>query len=78
MRKVGPYMIGACLGRGTIGNVHEAVHTPTNTKLAMKVLDRRDMVDPALGERLKREIAIMKLLKHPHVVSVSLVALLKW
>ena len=70
-RRVGNYEIGRCLGRGTFGDVHEAVHVPSATKVVVKVIDRGDMVDPALGARLRREIAIMKLLQHPNVVSVS-------
>ena len=70
-RKVGSYEIGNVLGRGTYGDVHEATHIPSGKKLAIKMIDRAHIVDPTLGKRLKREIAIMKLLDHPHVVSVS-------
>ena len=70
-RVVGPYNIGQVIGRGTIGKVHEAMHVPSKTKIAMKVISRHEFIDPALGTRVRREIAIMKLLRHPHVVSVS-------
>ena len=72
-RTVGPYNVGRVIGRGIVGDVREAIHRPTGKKMAMKVIDRGAMVDPTLGERLRREIAIMKLLDHPHVVSVSFV-----
>ena len=75
--QVGPYIIGQCIGRGSVGYVYEAIHRPSKTKIAMKVIDRADMVDPALGKRLRREIAIMKLIKHPHVVSVRYVKLFR-
>ena len=71
IRTVGPYDVGRVIGRGLVGDVREAIHRPTKKKMAMKVIDRTAMVDPTLGERLRREIAIMKLLDHPHVVSVS-------
>ena len=74
-RRVGNYEIGRVLGRGTFGDVHECLHTPSSTRMVVKVIDRRDMVDPALGARLRREIAIMKLLQHPNVVSVSPITL---
>ena len=72
-RTVGPYNIGHIIGQGTFGagDVHEVTHVPSGKKMAMKVIDRSRIVDPTLGEQLKREIAIMKLLKHPNVVSVS-------
>ena len=70
-RVVGPYNIGQVIGRGTIGKVHEAIHIPSKRKMAMKVISRHELIDPALGTRVRREIAIAKLLKHPHVVSVS-------
>ena len=73
VRRVGLYNVGRCIGRGTVGNVYEATHRPSKTRMAMKVIHRRDMIDPALGPRLRREIAIMKLLRHPHVVSVRAV-----
>ena len=71
--QVGPYIIGQCIGRGSVGYVYEAIHRPSKTKIAMKVIDRADMIDPALGKRLRREIAVMKMIKHPHVVSVRYV-----
>ena len=75
--QVGPYIIGQCIGRGSVGYVYEAMHCPSKTKVAMKVIDRADMVDPALGKRLRREIAVMKIISHPHVVSVRYVKLFR-
>ena len=69
-RAVGPYDLGAVLGRGSVGIVYEAVHRTTSARVAMKQIDRVFMTDPTIGPRLKREIAIMKLLDHPNVVSV--------
>ena len=64
------YELGVLLGRGAFGDVYEAFHRPSKTLMAMKVVDRRKMGDSDMNKHVKREIAIMKLLKHPNVVSV--------
>ena len=66
--RVGNYEIGGRLGEGTFGTVMKATHKFAGEKVAVKVLEKRRMQQADDIERVGREIAILKLLKHPFVV----------
>ncbi|KAL1508326.1 hypothetical protein AB1Y20_004436 [Prymnesium parvum] len=65
---VGNYLVGGRLGEGTFGTVLKAVHKYANEKVAVKVLEKKRMLQADEIERVGREIAILKMLKHPNVV----------
>jgi len=56
------------LGKGTFSKVKNAVNVETGEECAIKIIDKEHLAKQSLEEQLKREIAIMKLLKHAHVV----------
>lgn len=60
---IGPYELGKTLGKGTYSTVKRAVHMETGTEVAIKIA-KKDC-DP---DDIDREIAILKLLKHPNIV----------
>eukprot|EP00966_Prymnesium_polylepis_P050883 1178237-Prymnesium_polylepis.1 len=66
--KVGNYVIGGRLGEGTFGTVLKATHRIATEKVAVKVLEKKRMQQAEDIERVGREIAILKMLKHPNVV----------
>ncbi|XP_021759817.1 CBL-interacting serine/threonine-protein kinase 8-like isoform X2 [Chenopodium quinoa] len=68
VRKVGKYEIGRTIGEGTFAKVKFAQNTETGESVAMKVLDRSAILKHKMVEQIKREITIMKLVRHPHVV----------
>ena len=68
--KLGPYDLGVLIGSGSFGEVYQANHRSSNTAVAIKVVDKHMVASLNLSEHIKREIAIMKSLKHPNVVSV--------
>ncbi|XP_074263645.1 CBL-interacting serine/threonine-protein kinase 8 [Silene latifolia] len=68
VRKVGKYEIGRTIGEGTFAKVKFAQNTETGESVAMKVLDRSAILKHKMVEQIKREISIMKLVRHPHVV----------
>lgn len=68
VRKVGKYEIGRTIGEGTFAKVKFAQNTETGESVAMKVLDRNTILKHKMIEQIKREISIMKLVRHPHVV----------
>ncbi|GER40242.1 CBL-interacting protein kinase 8 [Striga asiatica] len=76
VRKVGKYEVGRTIGEGTFAKVKFAQNTETGESVAMKVLDRstiikHKMVDQErinVGKMIKREISIMKRVRHPCVV----------
>jgi 5'-AMP-activated protein kinase catalytic alpha subunit len=70
-RKVGKYVLGEVIGDGSFGEVMEAVHQVTGEKVAIKELDKDRVQDRNMGAQLQKEIAIMKKLKHGHVIQLK-------
>ncbi|CAE7642072.1 CIPK26, partial [Symbiodinium sp. KB8] len=65
-----PYEIGKTLGEGTFGKVKWAVDTETNQKVAIKILDKEKIQRQNMGAQIKKEISIMKMVRHPNVVKL--------
>ncbi|KAI9097428.1 hypothetical protein K1719_025199 [Acacia pycnantha] len=68
VRKVGKYEIGRTIGEGTFAKVKFAQNTETGESVAMKVLDRSSIIKHKMVDQIKKEISIMKLVRHPYVV----------
>ncbi|CAJ2652255.1 CBL-interacting serine/threonine-protein kinase 8 [Trifolium pratense] len=68
LRKVGKYEIGRTIGEGTFAKVKFAQNTETGESVAMKILDRSTIIKHKMADQIKREISIMKLVRHPYVV----------
>lgn len=69
-KRVGKYEIGKTLGEGTFGKVKWAVDTSTNQKVAIKILDKEKIQRQNMGAQIKKEISIMKMVRHPNVVKL--------
>eukprot|EP00752_Nemacystus_decipiens_P018274 g16395.t1 len=70
VKTVGKYQVGKTIGEGTFGKVKLAVNTETGEKMAIKVLDKSIIQRQNMGAQVKREISIMKLVRHPYVVQL--------
>jgi serine/threonine-protein kinase len=68
--QLGPYRIGARLGRGGMGAVYEAVDSSTGATVAVKVLAAHLADDPGLKSRFRAEIDTLKSLRHPGIVQL--------
>ncbi|KAM7266419.1 hypothetical protein ACFE04_004316 [Oxalis oulophora] len=68
VRKVGKYEVGRTIGEGTFAKVKFAQNTETGESVAMKLLDRTTIIKHKMVDQIKREISIMKLVRHPYVV----------
>ncbi|KAJ0805540.1 putative protein kinase CAMK-CAMKL-CHK1 family [Helianthus annuus] len=68
VRKVGKYEVGRTIGEGTFAKVKFAQNTETGESVAMKLLDRATIIKHKMVDQIKREISIMKLVRHPNVV----------
>ncbi|ONK63051.1 uncharacterized protein A4U43_C07F10910 [Asparagus officinalis] len=66
--RLGKYEIGRTLGEGNFGKVKFARHVESGHPYAVKVLDRKRILDLKIDDQIKREIGTLKLLKHPNVV----------
>lgn len=69
IKSVGPYVLEGTLGRGQTGLVKLGVNCVTKKKVAVKIIDRTKLSEQVLS-KVEREIAIMKLVDHPHVLGL--------
>lgn len=67
-QNVGPFKVEKELGCGAMGTVYLADYTKTGRKVALKVISPGLSDNEKLMERFEREVAILKQLKHPHIV----------
>jgi len=65
----GPYRIGRLLGRGGMGEVHEAEHIDSGRRVALKVLRGR-LQDADERARFLREGQLAASISHPHTVYI--------
>eukprot|EP01012_Entosiphon_sulcatum_P007808 TRINITY_DN1407_c1_g1_i2.p1 TRINITY_DN1407_c1_g1~~TRINITY_DN1407_c1_g1_i2.p1 ORF type:complete len:198 (+),score=62.65 TRINITY_DN1407_c1_g1_i2:51-644(+) len=71
VKRIGRYELGKTLGKGTFSKVKYGVDTETNAAFAIKIIDKAQLQKEHMEEQLKREIAIMKHLKHEHIVQLK-------
>ncbi|CAM9287406.1 unnamed protein product [Chrysoparadoxa australica] len=73
-RIINKYEVVQEVGRGSFGAVYECQDIETKTIYAMKVIDRRRKRQHSKGKRLheslRREVAAMKKLRHPNIVTL--------
>uniref|UniRef100_A0A0E0GL17 non-specific serine/threonine protein kinase n=3 Tax=Oryza TaxID=4527 RepID=A0A0E0GL17_ORYNI len=62
------YNLGRTLGIGSFGKVKIAEHKLTGHRVAIKILNRRQMRNMEMEEKAKREIKILRLFIHPHII----------
>ena len=67
---IGSYKITKTLGQGTFGKVKEGVHLFTQQKVAIKILEKDKITDVNDVERVTREIHILKIVRHPHIIQL--------
>uniref|UniRef100_A0A674K2C3 non-specific serine/threonine protein kinase n=1 Tax=Terrapene triunguis TaxID=2587831 RepID=A0A674K2C3_9SAUR len=67
--RVGFYDIERTLGKGNFAVVKLARHRVTKTQVAIKIIDKTRL-DPSNLEKIYREVQIMKLLNHPHIIKL--------
>ncbi|CAI9767075.1 unnamed protein product [Fraxinus pennsylvanica] len=62
------YKLGKTLGIGSFGKVKIAEHTLTRHKVAVKILNRKKIKNMDMEEKVRREIKILRLFMHPHII----------
>ncbi|XP_027352971.1 SNF1-related protein kinase catalytic subunit alpha KIN10 isoform X5 [Abrus precatorius] len=62
------YKLGKTLGIGSFGKVKIAEHVLTGHKVAIKILNRRKIKNMDMEEKVRREIKILRLFMHPHII----------
>ncbi|KAK9211299.1 hypothetical protein WN943_000673 [Citrus x changshan-huyou] len=67
-RRVGKYEVGRTIGEGTFAKVRFAQNRETGESVAMKVLAKSTILKHRMVDQIKREISIMKIVRHPNIV----------
>ncbi|XP_075501241.1 SNF1-related protein kinase catalytic subunit alpha KIN10-like [Primulina tabacum] len=62
------YKLGKTLGIGSFGKVKIAEHTLTRHRVAVKILNRKKIKNMDMEEKVRREIKILRLFMHPHII----------
>ncbi|XP_052875149.1 CBL-interacting serine/threonine-protein kinase 20-like isoform X10 [Gossypium arboreum] len=62
------FELGRLLGQGTFAKVYYARNTTTGLSCAIKIIDKEKIMKGGLIDQIKREISVMRLVKHPNVV----------
>uniref|UniRef100_A0A3B4W8K2 non-specific serine/threonine protein kinase n=1 Tax=Seriola lalandi dorsalis TaxID=1841481 RepID=A0A3B4W8K2_SERLL len=73
--QVGFYEIIRTLGKGNFAVVKLAKHKVTKTQVAIKIIDKTRL-NPSNLEKIYREVQIMKLLNHPHIIKLYQVCII--
>jgi len=69
-KSIGNYILGRTIGEGTFGKVKLGRHILSGANVAVKVLQKDRIVEVADVERVAREVHILKLIRHPHIVQL--------
>lgn len=64
------YELGRLLGQGTFAKVYHARSVITNQSVAIKVIDKEKIMRVGLVDQIKREISVMRLVKHPNIIQL--------
>lgn len=67
---VGDYILKKTIGQGTFGKVKLAEHIHTGQLVAVKVIEKANVKTHKQRNSVQREVRLMKLLSHPHIVQV--------
>ncbi|KAG9459957.1 hypothetical protein H6P81_004465 [Aristolochia fimbriata] len=66
--RLGKYELGRTLGEGNFGKVKYAKNLESGKGFAVKILEKKRILELKIDDQIKREIGTLKLLKHPNVV----------
>ncbi|KAF3791838.1 CBL-interacting protein kinase 5 [Nymphaea thermarum] len=64
------YELGKLLGQGTFAKVYHARNLADGNSVAIKVIDKEKILKVGMIEQIKREIAVMRLVRRPNIVEL--------
>ncbi|GLJ21649.1 hypothetical protein SUGI_0403180, partial [Cryptomeria japonica] len=67
---MGKYELGKLLGQGAFAKVYLARNFKTGQTVAIKVMEKEKIQKVGMNDQIKREIYIMKQVRHPNVVQL--------
>ena len=66
--KIDNYKIEETIGEGTYGKVKLATHIKLNEKVAIKIINKKKLINKGDHERIKNEFQIITKLNHPNIL----------
>ncbi|CAO2186128.1 unnamed protein product [Urochloa humidicola] len=67
---LGRYEVGKLLGQGNFAKVYHAWNVRTGEEVAIKVMEKEKIFKSGLTSHIKREIAVLRRVRHPHIVQL--------
>ncbi|XP_068645073.1 CBL-interacting serine/threonine-protein kinase 12-like [Aristolochia californica] len=67
---LGRFELGKLLGQGTFAKVYHARNVKSGDSVAIKVLDKEKILKGGLIAHIKREISILRRVRHPNIVQL--------
>ncbi|XP_062872048.1 hormonally up-regulated neu tumor-associated kinase homolog A [Trichomycterus rosablanca] len=68
-KRVGSYLVGKMINKGSFAKVMEGMHITTGEKVAIKVIDKKKArLDSYVSKNMKREPRIHQMIRHPNIV----------
>ncbi|WOL01884.1 CBL-interacting protein kinase 18 [Canna indica] len=64
------YKVGRLLGKGTFAKVYYAKNVKTLESVALKVIDKEKVLKVGLIDQTKREVTVMRMVRHANVVQL--------
>ncbi|KAK3227468.1 hypothetical protein Dsin_007330 [Dipteronia sinensis] len=64
------YELGKLLGQGTFAKVHHGRNLKTGMSVAIKIIDKEKVFKVGMIQQIKREISVMRMVRHPNVVEL--------
>lgn len=64
------YELGRLLGHGTFAKVYHGRNIITSQGVAIKIIDKEKVFKVGLIDQIKREVSIMRLVRHPNIVQL--------
>ncbi|KAJ7968717.1 Non-specific serine/threonine protein kinase [Quillaja saponaria] len=64
------YELGRMLGKGTFAKVYHGRNLRSGQSVAIKVVDKEKILRVGLIDQIKREISVMRLVRHPNIVQL--------
>eukprot|EP01155_Anaeramoeba_flamelloides_P044537 Anaeramoba_flamelloidesc38227_g2_i3.p1 GENE.c38227_g2_i3~~c38227_g2_i3.p1 ORF type:complete len:110 (-),score=17.10 c38227_g2_i3:14-343(-) len=69
IKKVGPYIIGKTLGRGSFSKVKSGVHCENGTEVAIKIIQKSKLSEETgLIQKFRKEMTLQRIFSHPNVI----------
>ncbi|XWS17866.1 hypothetical protein CRYUN_Cryun33cG0105300 [Craigia yunnanensis] len=67
----GKYEMGRLLGKGTFAKVYYGKKLTSGESVAIKVISKDQVKKEGMMEQIKREISVMRLVRHPNIVELN-------